>query len=100
MNWFEAFLLTCVVELPIVALCANKAKRRRAATDSLGANLVTHPTAWYLANSIMVSWYAVELGVLIAEILIYRTVTRLTWRRAIAAATLANGITAALSFVV
>lgn len=100
MNWYEAFLLTCAVELPIVAFCANKARRRRAATDSLGANLVTHPTAWYLANSLMMSWHAVELGVLAAEILIYRTITGLTWIRAIAAATLANGITAALSFVV
>ncbi|MGK0352968.1 MAG: hypothetical protein ACJAYX_003657 [Planctomycetota bacterium] len=35
-----------------------------------------------------------------AECLIYRQVTQMSWLRAAAAALLANGITAALSFVV
>lgn len=100
MTWLDAFLLTCVIELPIAMACANATRRRRAGTDSLAANLVTHPTAWYLANSVMLPWLAVEIAVLIAEVLIYRHVTRLTWARASAAGALANGVTAALSFFV
>lgn len=100
MMWLYAFLLTCAIELPIVMLCANAGKRRRAGTDSLGANLVTHPTAWYLVRTMMTPWIVVELAVAASELLIYRAVTGLSWRRAGAAAVLANGITAALSFVV
>ena len=100
MMWLYAFLLTCAIELPIVVMCAGAGKRRRAAMDSLAANLVTHPAAWYLVRSMLLPWLAVELAVAAAELLIYRGVTKLSWGRATAAAVLANGVTAAMSFVV
>lgn len=100
MMWLYAFALTCTIELPIVMLCADSGRRRRAAVDSFGANLVTHPTAWYLARSLMVPWLGVEVAVTLAEVLIYRHITGLSWLRATAAGVLANSITAALSFVV
>ena len=45
-------------------------------------------------------WLAVELTIVAVEASIYRTVTRMSWGRAATAAICANGITAALSFVV
>jgi len=99
MEWPAAFALTCAVELPIVALVAVD-RRRRAALDAFGANLLTHPLAWYSVRSLLLSWLAVELAVLAVEAVVYRTVTRLSWARALLAACLSNGVTAALSFVV
>jgi len=98
--WLYAFMLTCAIELPIVVFCAGGGQRRRAALDCLGANLATHPTAWYLVRSLSVSWLTVELAVMLAEVLIFRQITRLSWGRAIAAGCLANGTTATLSFIV
>lgn len=99
MEWPAAFAFTCAVELPIVAMMAQ-GRRRRAALDAIGANLLTHPLAWYSVRTLLLSWLAVEVAVLLVEALAYRTVTRLTWGRALSASALANGITAALSFVV
>ncbi|MBL8735294.1 MAG: hypothetical protein JNL12_02585 [Planctomycetes bacterium] len=61
---------------------------------------MTHPLAWYSVRTLLLSWTVVELAVLAVETVVYRTVTRLPWGRALLAAGLANGITAALSFVV
>ena len=99
MNWLEAFALTCAIELPVVVLIAGRGLRRRAAVDSLAANLLTHPAAWYLVRSTGVPWLAAEVVVAAVELLVYRRVTRLTWLRAAAASVAANGVTAALSFV-
>lgn len=99
MDWLAAFALTCAVELPIVAAVAQ-GRRRRAALDAFGANLLTHPLAWYSVRTLLLSWTTVELAVLAVEAIVYRSVTRLPWGRALLAAGLANGITAALSFVV
>jgi len=100
MNWPTAFLLTAAIEMPIVMAAAPRGLRRRAALDSLAANLLTHPLAWYLFALELVPWTAIELGVTAVELLVYRLVTRLPWRRAALAALLANTVTAALSFVV
>lgn len=100
MNWFVAFLVTCAIELPIVAAIAPRGARRRAPVDALAANLLTHPAAWYLVRAAAASWLAVELGVTAAELLVYRAVTRMSLPRAALAACCANGVTAALSFVV
>lgn len=99
MNWVSAFALTAAIELPLATLCAPAGVRRRTALDSLFANLTTHPLAWYLYGAGLVPWVPLEVGVAAAEALVYRAVTRLPWRRALAASALANGVTAALSFV-
>jgi len=100
MNWPAAFLLTAAIELPIVAAAAGRPLRARAAADSLAANLLTHPLAWYLYAADLLPWTVIEIGVTGVELLVYRLVTRLPWARAALATVLANGITAALSFVV
>jgi len=100
MNWPAAFALTAAIELPLVVAVAPRALRRRAALDSLAANLLTHPLAWYLLAAELLPWTAIEVGVTAVELAVYRFVTRLPWPRAVLAALLANGVTAALSFVV
>ncbi|MFT4511591.1 MAG: hypothetical protein ACI89X_000631 [Planctomycetota bacterium] len=100
MTWLYAFLLTVAIELPIVALLAGRDRRRRGAMDSIGANLFTHPLAWFLIRSMEAPWLAIEIGVFVVECMIYRHVTRMSWRRAVTAALLANSSTAALSFMV
>mgnify|MGYP001352552391 CR=1 FL=1 len=100
MNWLFAFVITCLIELTVVASIARRSQRKTAAIDSLAANLLTHPAAWYLIRSIDLPWLAVELTIVAVEASIYRTVTRMSWGRAATAAICANGITAALSFVV
>ena len=100
MTWLYAFLLTCVVELTVVASIATRPQRKSAAIDSFAANLLTHPAAWYLIRSIGLPWLSVELTIVAVEALIYRKVTHMSWRRAATAAICANGLTATLSFVV
>jgi hypothetical protein len=100
MNWPTAFALTAAIELPIVAAVAPRALRKRAALDSLAANLLTHPLAWYLFAADLLPWVAIEVSVTVLELAVYRFVTRMPWARAAFAALLANGVTAALSFVV
>lgn len=99
-DWLYAFALTVAIELPIVAACAPRGLRRRGAVDSVFANLVTHPLAWLAVGSGALSWTVVELLVAAVEILVYRGVTRMRWTRAALASLCANGVTAALSFVV
>ena len=100
MNWPTAFALTAAIELPLVAAVAPSALRRRAALDSLAVNLLTHPLAWLSFGAGWLPWATIELLVLAVEAIAYRTVTRLSWPRALAASALANGVTAALSFAV
>tara|TARA_R110002072_G_scaffold109160_1_gene236285 strand:- start:54881 stop:55183 length:303 start_codon:yes stop_codon:yes gene_type:complete len=100
MTWLYAFLLTVAVELPIVAWLAGPGNHRRGATDSIGANLLTHPLAWLFVRSLELPWLAIEIAVFTVECLIYRHVTRLSWMRAALAALVANSVTASLSFVV
>lgn len=100
MNWLTAFALTCTVELPILAAVAPKGLRYRASIDSLAANLLTHPLAWYLFSTTAAPWLAIELGVTGVEAVVYALVTRLPPARAFCAAFLANFVTAAISFLV
>jgi hypothetical protein len=98
-TWVAAFALTLAVELPLVLAVAGRARWRRTASDALLANTLTHPLAW-CAIGAGAPWLAVEIAVAVVEWLVYRTVTGLRPARALAASLLANGVTAALSFVV
>jgi hypothetical protein len=100
MNWLAAFLLTLAVELPLLALLAPTARRRRALLDGTAANLLTHPLAWYAVRELGASWWLVEGCVLVVEALVYVGCTRLPVGRAWLMAALANAVTAALSFAV
>jgi hypothetical protein len=99
MTWTEAFLWTVAVEAPIVWWLAPRARRTRAAADSILANLATHPAAWLLIRSVGLPWVLVEALVFVAEALIYRRLTRLSRRDAVLCAGAANVVTALLSFV-
>lgn len=98
MLWLFAFALTVSCELPLVALVAPRGLRRRAAVDSIAVNLCTHPLAWLAVQQLDLPWLAVEIAVLVSEVLAYHNVTRMPWLRAVLAATLANVVTASLSF--
>ena len=95
--WLLAFVLTIGIELPIVAACAARGLRGRAANDSVWANVLTHPLAWLAIATGSLPWVPTELGVTLVEALIYRGVTGLRWARAVTAALLANCVTASLS---
>lgn len=97
--WVVAFLITVACELPLVALCAPRGLRRRAAGDSVLVNMLTHPMAWLAVAALGQSWLWVEAGVLVVEAIAYALVTRMPWPRAIAAAALANVVTASFSFL-
>ena len=99
MNWATAFALTVAIELPIVMLVAARGRRRRAAGDALAANLLTHPCAWWAVLSAGAPWLLVEALVAATELLVYRTLTRMSWARAAAASLLANGVTAAIGLL-
>lgn len=99
MTWTAAFLWTVAVEAPIVWWLAPRARRTRAAADSVLANLATHPVAWLLVRSVGLPWLLVEMLVLVAEVLIYRRMTGLSRRDAVLCAGAANLVTALLSFV-
>jgi hypothetical protein len=99
-DWLFAFALTVAVELPLVMLCAPRSLRRRAATDSVLANLLTHPLAWLAIGSQTLPWTAAEIAVVIVEAVIYCGLTGLPLPRATLVSLVANGVTAALSFVV
>ena len=103
-GWFAAFVLTLVVETPIVFLVL-----RRQAPDPVRlviviifANLATHPVVWYVISQLLLvgtpSYTVVaELWATAAEAVIYWAAIRgLTAPRAIAAAVVAN----ASSFVI
>ncbi|MCA8952469.1 MAG: hypothetical protein KDE27_23360 [Planctomycetes bacterium] len=97
-DWFLAFLLTCAIELPLVAAVAPRGRRRRTAVDSIAINLVTHPLAWLAVTGGWLPWGGTEILVTLAEATLYVAVARLALPRAVLAALLANGVTAALSF--
>jgi hypothetical protein len=96
MTWLEAFLLTVVIELPLVT---GLAPRRRVPLDVFAINLCTHPLAWLAVVHLGVSWWLVESAVLLAELALYRAVTRLTWPRAALVTSVANGVTAGVAWL-
>ncbi len=106
-DYLAVLVATLVLELPVVLWLGGK----RALPDGLLANLLTHPVAVALyaigAPFSFDLWYGlyervgpklallgefafVELLVIIAELLIFRFVARLSWGRAAAIALLAN----------
>ena len=106
-DYLVVLLATLVLELPVVLWLGGK----RALPDGLLANLLTHPIAvalWAIGMPFGFDlWWAfyeraghgltrvcelglVELLVVAVELLIFRLVTRISWRRAAAMALLAN----------
>ncbi len=99
MSWWIAFVWTITCELPLAAVAAPKGLAGRAARDSLAFNLSTHPFAWYAITRYESPWIAVEIVVFGVEALLYACVTGTGPRHGVRIAALANGVTAALSWL-
>ena len=93
-----ALLVTLVCELALAAALVRRGVRRRVVGDALLLNLLTHPVANMVHAAIGGGFVGIELGVIAVELLGYRAVTGLSWRRAALVAVVANAVTAALSW--
>ena len=90
-----ALLATIVVE----SIVASLILRRVAWLPALGIQLMTWPVAQSVVSNGARLWL-VELGVLLAEIVMWRVIVLTTWRRAALLSVVANGITAAIAFAI
>ena len=97
-DWAYYFAITLAIEVPIVVAIGPRGRLRSVTLDAVLANLLTHPLAW-IAICQGANWWLIEAIVPLVEAGVYRSVTRMSPTRALAAALLANGVTAALSFV-
>lgn len=97
-GWLAAFVLTMVVEVPVVAILlrASEPDLRRLALLVLFANLATHPIVWYvLSQPLLIGTPAyllvAESWAVGAEAVFYAvTVRSISWRRAALVALAAN----------
>ena len=99
MPWALAFALTVGIELPLVVALVPRRARGRAPLDGFAINLCTHPLAWLAVVHYGANWWLVESAVLLAELALYRALTRVTWPRAALVSGVANGVTAALALL-
>jgi hypothetical protein len=91
--------VTLLVELLVVGLSARGGLRAPALRTCLFANLLTQPLASYLVLLAPGggAFVAIELGVVLAEVLAFRLSGRLSWPWALRLAVRANALTIALS---
>lgn len=97
-GWFVAFLITLVIEAPIVAFLLRRAEpdRLRLVILIVFANLATHPVVWFVISQVLdvgtVGYTLVaETWAVAAEALLFGAAIRgLSARRAIAVAAAAN----------
>jgi len=90
--------LTLLVELGLLALVVPGGRSLTLLGTGLGVNLVTHPVAHALYNATG-ELTAIEIGVLLCELVGYRLVAGLGWGTAALAAGLTNGATWGLSLL-
>ena len=97
---YAAFLaITCIVELAIVKAMTHRRAPRPGVLEILAFNLFTHPLAM-LAIMEDIPFLTTEIGVVIIEAILYRTVCRLSWGWAASVSLVANGVTAYLSIFI
>ena len=92
-------LLTILIETAIVLLLVPANLRRRVAVVAVLANAVTHTVALAAISAApggWSTWFAVEAGVTLIELLAYRFGAKLAWPRAALLAVVANAVTAAI----
>jgi len=98
-DWFEAFVLTLVVETPIVVLVLRRAEPglARLALIAVFANLATHPAVWFVFTQLFLVGTAeyvlvAEAWAIAVEAAFFVVVIRgVGARRAVTASLLANG---------
>ena len=97
-SWFPAFVITLVVEIPIVAVLVRRWERDaiRLGIIIVVANLATHPVVWYVISQILsvgtpAYTLAAEIWAVAVETAIYWAAIRgLPVRRALVVAAVAN----------
>jgi hypothetical protein len=97
-DWFLAFLVTLVIEAPIVVVLVRHVDRDllRLGIVLVFANLATHLAVWYVITQLLLvdTWQyllVAEIWAVLAEALIYWAAVRgLSARRALAVAAVAN----------
>lgn len=96
-----ALVITILVETGIALLLVwvkvLGASARRLRVDVPLVNLATHPVASLLARNGWVEFWPIEAAVFIGEVLLYRCVTKLSWRDSIVLSLIANGATVLLA---
>ena len=107
-DWFVAFLLTLVVELPVGIVLlrpAEPAVARRALTVVI-ANLVTHPAVWYVLTQLLLVGtlaftVAAETWAVLGEAVVFGvTFPAMARSRALAVAFVANTLSFAVGRLV
>lgn len=99
LEYFAALSITLAVEIPVAMLFGEANRRGQAAATCLAVNLVSHPIAYYTVTNGVLSFAPTELLVTVFEAMGYKGFARLSLGRAALTSTVANGLTAALSFV-
>ena len=105
LGFFEAFLLTVILEVPIVVHLTRGAERSlgRRAVVALLAQLVTHPLTWFVVPFLFSGWAPLAVSALwswAGEALVYVVAFRsLRASRAASVAAVANAVSLAAGLV-
>jgi hypothetical protein len=100
-SWLYAFVLTALIELPIVVAMTSGNMNRRLLVG-FGAQLATHPLLWFYFARIpgitgRTGVFLGELFAVVAEAVIYRiAITKLSSLRAFGVSAVANGVSLAI----
>lgn len=94
-----ALLLALLATIVLETLVASLLLRRFTWLPTLAIQLTTWPVAQTLVSRGARLWL-VELGVVLAEIAMWRFILPTTWRRAVLLSVAANGVTAAIAFAI
>jgi hypothetical protein len=89
---FAALAITIIVE----ALIAAAILRRFLWIESIAVQCTTWPVAQWLLWRTGKFW-PIELGVIVAETLLWRIVVPMSWRRAVVVSSVANAVTAVIA---
>lgn len=98
-RYFLALAATIAVETLVLAALTRSPERKRVVTTCFFVNCLTHPLAWILSSGGLPLFALVELAVVVAEAWLYTAVVPARFGRALFWSLTANGVTAAMSFV-
>ena len=104
-QWFNAFLTTLILELPVYLWCLRKSSLRGwpSFVVFLGANAITHPTLWFVVPYFSPYWMwllVCEVGVCAAETFLiaaafrFRSAPQIDFRVAAFTSVCANSLSA------
>ena len=94
-----ALVLALIATIVIETVVASLILRRLVWLQALAIQLMTWPIAQTLVSNGARLWL-VELGVFVAEIVMWRLILPATWRKAVLVSLAANGVTAAIAYAI